>query len=445
MHIEKTRTGNKPQVPKKGAAQGTSVPVGWAHPSVGEVTQNVPNPAGAPAPVPVLASAPDATLAVKPRKSILARQAEADDVTANGVFGAATATRVAGVTVASDMDMFRTKNDAVTLDADVPIVSEASPVPAPDSVAASGKTGKVNNKRKKRNKRKTPIWQVIMLIVGLAMLAWPIVADRISAYQADQAITSYTQQISEDPAEINKLLDEAQVYNDKLSGTPNDYDGAVPPAGDLIVSGGLPFSWIEFPTLAEKLPIYHGTSDTALQAGVGNLEMSSLPIGGASSHSVLTGHSGMPGSRMFDDIDRLEIGDVFMIHTLNLDMAYKVISTEVVLPDKVDSLAIQPGRDLVTLVTCTPYGVNSHRLLVHAERTDYDAALELPSNNMALFFNQRTLPFIAAVIALVLFFFAITVRRRMKYPLELGVSTAWNGLSDYTDDKRRYVGEKNRI
>lgn len=442
MHIGKTRTTVKAQAPVNGTTKGTSAPADYAHTDT-EVSQNALSAGPVPAPVPA------AAVTRKPRKSMLARQVGADGTTADGVSGTATATRsAASAAAAHDTDMFRTKGATTALDTDVPIVSEASPCPASDSVAASDKTGKANNKKKKkkkRNKRKTPIWQVIMLIIGLAMLAWPIIADRISAYQADQAITSYTQQISEDPAEINRLLDEAQAYNDKLSGTPNNYDGVVPPAEDLIVSGGLPFSWIEFPTLAEKLPIYHGTSDTALQAGVGNLEMSSLPIGGASTHSVLTGHSGMPGSRMFDDIDRLGIGDVFMIHTLNLDMAYKVISTEVVLPDEVDSLAIQPGRDLVTLVTCTPYGVNSHRLLVHAERTDYDAALELPSNNMALFFNQRTLPFIAAVIALVLFFFTITVRRRMKYPLELGVSTAWNGLSDYTDDKRRYVGEKNRI
>ena len=443
MHIGKTRPTIKAQAPEKSTTKGTSAPADCAHTDT-EVSQSTPSAAPAPVPAPMLAAA----VTRKPRKSMLAKQAGADGATADGVSGAATATRsAAGVAAAHDTDMFRTKGATAALDTDVPIVSEASPCPASDSVAASDKTGTANNKKKKKKKkkRKTPIWQVIMLIVGLAMLAWPIIADRISAYQADQAITSYTQQISEDPAEITRLLDETQAYNDKLSGTPNNYDGVVPPAEDLIVSGGLPFSWIEFPTLAEKLPIYHGTSDTALQAGVGNLEMSSLPIGGASTHSVLTGHSGMPGSRMFDDIDRLGIGDVFMIHTLNLDMAYKVISTEVVLPDEVDSLAIQPGRDLVTLVTCTPYGVNSHRLLVHAERTDYDAALELPSNNMALFFNQRTLPFIAAVIALVLFFFTITVRRRMKYPLELGVSTAWNGLSDYTDDKRRYVEEKNRI
>lgn len=309
----------------------------------------------------------------------------------------------------------------------------------------SGKTKKKKKKKNKRAKHKTPIWQILMLLIGLALLAYPIIADRISAYQADQAITSYTEQVSQDPAESNRLLDQAQAYNDRLSGTPNDYAGEVPPESELIVGGGLAFSWIEFPTLAEKLPIYHGTSDSVLQAGVGNLERTSIPIGGVSTHSVLTGHSGMPGSRMFDDIDRLAIGDVFMIHTLNLDMAYKVISTEVVWPDEVNSLAIQPGRDLVTLITCTPYGVNDHRLLVHAERTDYDEALELPSNNMALFFNQRTIPFILAIIGIALFFFIMTVRRRMKYPLELGVDAAWNGLSDYTDDKRRYVGEKNRI
>lgn len=288
-----------------------------------------------------------------------------------------------------------------------------------------------------------PVWQWLMLIIGLAFLSYPIIADRISAWQADQAITSYTDTITQyDPAEINRMLDEAHAYNDRLSGTPNDYQGTIPDANNLISHEGLPFGWVEFPQLAEKLPLYHGTSNDALQAGVGHLEGSSFPVGGTSTHAVLTGHSGMPGNRMFDDIDRLVIGDVFMIHVLNVDLAYRVISVEVVWPDQTESLAIQPGRDLVTLITCTPYGVNDHRLLVHAERTDYSEALELPSNNMALFFNQRTMPFIIAIVFMIIFFFGISLRRKLRYPLELGVDTAWNGLSDYTDDKRRYVGER---
>lgn len=302
------------------------------------------------------------------------------------------------------------------------------------------KAAKVAKKRKKRSKRRTPIWQIIMLIVGLSMLAYPIVADRISAWQADQAITTYTTQIEQDPAVINALLDEAQAYNDRLSGTPSTYTGEIRDEKELIVGGGLPFAWIEFPTLAEKLPIYHGTDETSLQSGVGHLERTSLPIGGNSTHTVLTGHSGMPGNRMFDDIDRLAIGDVFLVHTLNQDLAYKVISTEVVWPDEVESLVIQQGRDLCTLITCTPYGVNDHRLLVHAERTSYDEALSLPSNNMALFFNQRTIPFIIAIIITVLFFLMLTIHRRRRHPLEIGVDKSWNGLSDYTDDRRRFIG-----
>lgn len=302
------------------------------------------------------------------------------------------------------------------------------------------KAAKQAKKRRRRSKRKAPVWQVIMLLVGIGLLAYPIVADRISAYQADEAIQSYTMHISEDPEVINQLMSEAEAYNDRLSGTPNNYDGTVRAEDQLIVEGGLPFAWIEFPTLGEQLPIYHGTDESSLQSGVGHLERTSIPIGGNSTHSVLTGHSGMPGSRMFDDIDRLEVGEVFFIHILDRDLAYQVISSEVVWPDEVESLVIQPDRDLVTLITCTPYGVNDHRLLVHAERTDYDEALSLPSNNMALFFNQRTMPFILAIIITVLFFIMLSIHRRRRYPLELGVDKAWNGLSDYTDDKRRFIG-----
>lgn len=333
------------------------------------------------------------------------------------------------------------KKSADTTDGKTKLSSVPSSATVAKPVPAAGKSKKkTKKKRKKRKSNKIPLWQWLLLIIGLSMLAWPIVADRISAYQADQAITSYTQHIEMDPAEINRLLDEAMAYNDRLSGTPNTYEGEVPDENDLIVSGGLPFAWIEFPTLGEKLPIYHGTDESALQAGVGHLERTSIPIGGVSTHSVLTGHSGMPGSRMFDDIDRLEIGEVFFIHILNRDLAYKVVETEVVWPDEVGSLVIQPGRDMVTLITCTPYGVNDHRLLVHAERTDYDEALALPSNNMMLFFNQRTMPFIIAIVVVVLFFVFLSVHRRRRYPLELGVAKAWDGLSDYTDDRRRFIG-----
>lgn len=127
---------------------------------------------------------------------------------------------------------------------------------------------------------------------------------------------------------------------------------------------------ITIPKIHVELPVYHGTSDEALQKGVGHLQETSVPIGGESTHCVLSGHTGLPSSKIFDNLDQLEVGDYFIITVLGEDHAYRVTSTEVVLPDETESLVIQPGEDLVTLVTCTPYGVNTHRLLVHAERCE---------------------------------------------------------------------------
>ena len=124
------------------------------------------------------------------------------------------------------------------------------------------------------------------------------------------------------------------------------------------------------PKIEVDLPIYHYTNDEALGHGVGHVVETSLPIGGASSHCVLAGHTGLPAARIFEQLDRLTVGDWFVIQVLGENHAYRVTKTEVVLPEEVDSLAIVPGKDLVTLVTCTPYGVNSHRLLVHAERCE---------------------------------------------------------------------------
>ena len=130
-------------------------------------------------------------------------------------------------------------------------------------------------------------------------------------------------------------------------------------------------SWVEIPSINVSMPIYHGTSEEVLMAGVGHLEGTSLPVGGTSTHCVLTAHSGMRNLSMFDDIHALGEGDLVLLHTLNQTLAYKVTGSEVVWPDEVGSLGIEPGADKLTLVTCTPYGVNDHRLLVHCERTEY--------------------------------------------------------------------------
>lgn len=300
---------------------------------------------------------------------------------------------------------------------------------------------KLEKAAKKRNKRKRllPVWQIIGILIGFSLLAWPIIADRISAYEADQVISSYTSTTQLDTAEVNARMENARAFNARLSNSVSNYTGEIRDYYEQIVEGGGAFAWIEFPTLAEKLPIFHGTGDDELQVGVGHLEGTSLPIGGTSTHAVLSGHSGMPGSRMFDDIRQLEPGDVFLIHVLDDVLAYEMTDSEVVWPSEVDGLRIQPGKDIVTLVTCTPYGVNDHRLLVHAQRIEYIEDMSIPQTNVALFFNMRTIPFIIALVVMILMLLAMFALRRYKYPLELGVDNPWGGISDATDDRRRNI------
>ena len=145
------------------------------------------------------------------------------------------------------------------------------------------------------------------------------------------------------------------------------YDAALNIAGDGVMGT------LYIPRIQVEEPIYHTVDDDVLQKGVGHLEETSLPIGGPSSHCVLSGHTGLPSGKIFDDLDRLEVGDYFIIQVLGEDHAYRIYDIETVLPDETQSLVIQPDRDLCTLVTCTPYGVNTHRLLVHGERCDVPA------------------------------------------------------------------------
>ena len=269
---------------------------------------------------------------------------------------------------------------------------------------------------------------ILGLLLGLTILAAPIATDLYARWQDSQIISSMTSvaEDTDDPARL-ELLAQAYKYNATLAEVPYDEmkgsateelsqdkksrgeEGGVPDVGEEPVGNlgyadqldydGVAMSWIEIPKIGVRLPIYHGTSDDALSSGAGHLEGSSLPVGGLSTHTVITAHSGSHAQRMFDDIRRLEPGDIFVVHTLGTSYAYEVYSTEVVLPDERESLSIQQGKDLCTLVTCTPYGVNDHRLLVHAHRTT-----KLPEAASATDVSEgiigiRTLPFAIAVAA----------------------------------------------
>lgn len=220
-----------------------------------------------------------------------------------------------------------------------------------------------------------------MLIAGVALLLYPTVAGWWNSWHQSRAVSTYEDAVSAvSDAESVLMLQAAREYNQELleSGhglglTEDELDEY---ESLLSVNGTSAMGYLEVPAIGVTLPIYHGTGEGSLQSGVGHLEGSSLPVGGPGTHAVLTGHTGLSSSRLLTDLDELEAGDVFYVHVLGETLAYEVDQVLVVLPDEVDALAIEEGRDLCTLVTCTPYGVNDHRLLVRGHRVSAGEAVE---------------------------------------------------------------------
>lgn len=241
-----------------------------------------------------------------------------------------------------------------------------------------------NGANKKKSSHIWFIFSTVILLMGIALISYPFVSDWVN--QVTQNEVSATQQsvVTALPqVNLTAEKEKAITYNKNLrSGSsrvidPFDSKNTKPGTDEyknvLNVAGDGVMGELIIPKISVDLPIYHFTTDNVLQHGVGHVVNTSVPIGGESTHSVLAGHTGLPTARLFDRLGELQTGDWFIIRVLGEDHAYKVTSTEVVLPEQVNSLSVEQEKDQVTLVTCTPYGVNSHRLLVHAERTDVPA------------------------------------------------------------------------
>ncbi len=220
------------------------------------------------------------------------------------------------------------------------------------------------------------------LVVSLVVILYPLIANRLAEKNASLIETQYTERIETlYTTELEELRDRAARYNSTLQTvlgaayTKETLASASELYDELLnVQGNGLMGYVEIPVLSVKLPIYHGTDEETLDRGVGHLLGSSLPVGGANTHCVLTGHSGLAGQKMFSDLDLLKQGDIFLLRILNQTLAYKVVEINTVLPEESDKLLIEPGRDLCTLVTCTPFAVNTHRLLVRGERIEYEEA-----------------------------------------------------------------------
>ena len=224
-------------------------------------------------------------------------------------------------------------------------------------------------------KHLSTILLVFVLFLGVAILLYPTVSDYWNSFHQSRAIASYIEQIENiNPVDYEREWARARKYNEELTQKPNrfmlseeeyeEYESMLNPTGSGIMG------YIEIPKINCSLPIYHGTDEAVLQIAVGHIEGTSLPTGDIGTHTVLSGHRGLPSAKLFTDLDQMEESDLFVIRVMDQIMTYEVDQVLIVLPEELDALAIDPEQDYCTLVTCTPYGINSHRLLVRGHRVE---------------------------------------------------------------------------
>ena len=293
-------------------------------------------------------------------------------------------------------------------------------------------------KKASKKNRITAILLVAVLLAGLSLLLYPLVSNYWNSIHQSQAIAAYMDDVSElDDSTYDALWEEAQGYNASLLENENrffpdeeeqqQYEQLLRISDDGI--NGI-IGYIEIPNIDVTLPIYHGTSEEVLQVAIGHIEGSSLPVGGLSTHCVISGHRGLPSSRLFTDIDRLSEGDIFTLLVLDEALTYEVDQIRIVEPDDISLLEIKEGEDLCTLVTCTPYGVNSHRLLVRGHRVENQEAMGfLRITADAMMIDSRFVaPILAAPILLgIILFMVLRPLKRKKRRAAKGVKEVIDG------------------
>ena len=242
------------------------------------------------------------------------------------------------------------------------------------------------------------ICAAVLFLTALGLTLYPLISNYVNQKYASEIQTAYQELIQQtDDSVLQEAKQRAVSYNlaitpgtadayseESLSSAAENYDNQLDIAGNGIMG------YVEIPKIQVNLPIYHGTDAEVLDRGVGHLLGSSLPVGGENTHTILSGHSGMASQKMFTDLEQLTQGDVFYLNVLNETLAYQVTEINTVLPYETDLLGIVPGEDLCTLVTCTPYGINTHRLLVRGSRIPYEEALTLEEQSVAVEMVEST-------------------------------------------------------
>ncbi len=229
-------------------------------------------------------------------------------------------------------------------------------------------------KKKKKRVSFSTIILVVILLVGIGILLYPSVSDWWNSMHATQAIAGYVTAVEDLSAqEREEMLELAKAYNQRLANgvdftlTEEEYEEY---ESLLNIGGTGIMGYVQISAIGVNLPIYHSVDESVLQIAVGHIPGSSFPVGGERTHAILSGHRGLPSAKLFSDLDRMVEGDTFTLNVMGQTTTYMVDQIRIVLPEETDELAIQPGRDYCTLVTCTPYGVNTHRMLVRGKRIE---------------------------------------------------------------------------
>ncbi len=272
--------------------------------------------------------------------------------------------------------------------------------------------------KKLRKRTLSTILLIVGFLVGLSLLLYPTVSDYWNSMHQSRAITSYAEHVADiDDSLYESLWADAQAYNASLLEKADRFTLSDEDLAEyeqmLAVPGTNVIGYIEIDKINCYLPIYHGTDDAVLQVGVGHLEGTSLPVGGASTHCVLSGHRGLPSAKLFTDLDQLEVGDTFVLYVLDETLTYEVDQIRIVEPTDLSDLAIEEGKDYCTLMTCTPYGINTHRLLVRGHRVENAAStLRVPADAMQI--EPMTVAPLVAVPILILLLLGLLVKTRRR-------------------------------
>ncbi len=274
---------------------------------------------------------------------------------------------------------------------------------------------------KKKNNNWTTAFLVLLLLAGVSLLLYPSLSDYWNSMHQTRAIASYAETVSQlDTAQYDEMWKAAQDYNRSLAQRETAFaltdEQKAAYESLLDVSGLGVMGYIEIPEIDCSLPIYHGTEESVLQVAVGHLEWSNLPVGGEGTHCVLSGHRGLPSAKLFTNLDKLAVGDTFLLRVLDEVLTYEVDQILIVEPEQVDALGIMPGEDYCTLVTCTPYGINTHRLLVRGHRVENtpEAARMHVTADATQFDPLLVAPVLAIPVLLLLLMILLVPKRRRK-------------------------------